>query len=303
MEKKDKNGFEEMVAIQVAIKGWPGRISLKPEDLGLEEKEIPEIFHLGNKKLYSQDWRSRFNTIHSRARNFLNDNSFPFVLEWVRAVPKRNLAKLMAGLDEIKAEYMALAQEFIGCYEEIKEEWAQKYPDLWPRLEPHYPTKQWLEHRFRFTVNIFDIKGAEVKPGSAPEIIAAYEQARQDLKERYDEMVEEAVVYLRKKVLEVVTNLGSRLKEGRIVRTDTLDSVRRVEGWFKDLNIFGDHQVEETLTKLRTAINGTDYEALKDNEPLKEELAKLADQVADAASKITDVTKVAGRYKRHIDLK
>ena len=42
-----------------------------------------------------------------------------------------------------------------------------------------------------------------------------------------------------------------------------------MEGWFKDLNIFGDVQVEEALTQLRSVLNGTDYEALKDNEALE----------------------------------
>jgi len=297
-----QNGFDEVVAIQLAIKGWPGRVSLSPEDLGLNPEDVPEIYHLGNKKLYSQEWRARFNLIHNRARNYLNDHSFPFVLEWVRAIPKRNLAKVMEGLEKLRAEYLALAQEFIDLYEAIKDEWRVRYPDLWPRLEPHYPTKGWLERRFRFTIHIFDVKGAEVKEGSAPEIIAAYEQARAELQERYEEMVEEAVIYLRKKVLEVVTNLSSRLKEGRLVRNDTLDSVRRVESWFSDLNIFGDRDVENTLKKLRAAVNGTDYEVLKDNEPLKNELAGLADQVAAAAGKLDDVGKVTGRYKRMVDL-
>ena len=146
------------------------------------------------------------------------------------------------------------------------------------------------------------MKGAEVKEGSAPEIIAAYEQARTDLQERYQEMVEEAVVYLRKKVLEVVTNLSGRLKEGRIVRNDTLESVRRVEGWFQDLNIFGDGQVEEALGQLRSVLNGTDYEALKDNEALKNQLAGLADQVAAVAGKLDDISVISGNYKRMIDL-
>jgi hypothetical protein len=141
-----------------------------------------------------------------------------------------------------------------------------------------------------------------VKEGSAPEIIATYDQARAELQERYQEMVEEAVVYLRKKVVETVQNLSSRLKDGRIVRNDTLESVRRVEDWFKDLNIFGDVQVEEALGKLRGALNGTDYEALKDNEPLKLQLANLADQVAAAAGKLDDVSAISGNYKRHIDL-
>jgi hypothetical protein len=91
-----------------------------------------------------------------------------------------------------------------------------------------------LKRRFDFYWTVFEIKGAEVQAGTAPEIIAAYEQARAELESRYQEMVEEAVIYLRKKVLETVQNLSARLKEGRLVRNDTLESVRRVEGWFKD---------------------------------------------------------------------
>ena len=85
-------------------------------------------------------------------------------------------------------------------------------------------------------------------------------------------------------------------------REELLESVRRVEDWFKDLNIFGDLQVEETLSQLRAAINGTDYEDLKDNEALKQQLAGLADQVAAVAGKLDDVSLISGHYKRHIDL-
>jgi uncharacterized protein involved in exopolysaccharide biosynthesis len=68
------------------------------------------------------------------------------------------------------------------------------------------------------------------------------------------------------------------------------------------LNIFGDVQVEEALTQLRAVLNGTDYEALKDNEALKQQLAGLADQVAAAAGKLDDVSVISGNYKRLIDL-
>jgi hypothetical protein len=220
----------------------------------------------------------------------------------VRAIPKRNLAKVVDRLEELKSEFLAKAQDFLAEYDAIREGWRAKYPDIWEHLAPHYPPRDYLKRRFDFFWTVFEIKGAEVKEGSAPEIIEAYEQARQDLQTRCQEMVEEAVVYLRKKVLETVQNLSSRLKEGRIVRNDTLESVRRVEGWFKDLNIFGDSDVETALTQLRAAINGTDYEALKDNETLKQQLAGLADQVAAAAGNLDDVSTISGNYKRLIDL-
>jgi len=297
-----RNGFEEMVAVQLNTRSWPGQAKLSAADLGLEESEVPEIFRLGSKRLYPDEWRQVFGQLGNRARSYLNDNSYPFVMEYVRAIPKRNLARVMKRLEELKTEYLTKADEFVTHYEAIKAEWRGKYPDIWDRLAPHYPTCSQLRRKFDFFWTVFEIRGAQVQEGSAPEIIAAYEQARTELQERYQEMVEEAVVYLRKKVVETVQNLSSRLKDGRIVRNDTLDSVRRVEDWFKDLNIFGDKQVEESLTQLRAAINGTDYEDLKDNEALKQQLAGLADQVAAAAGKLDDVSIISGHYKRHIDL-
>jgi hypothetical protein len=300
--KASSKGFEEMVAIQLNVRFWPGQAKLKPADLGLDPKEVPEIFHLGNKKLYPQEIRQEFGQLSNKARSYLNDHSYPFVMEYVRAIPKRNLARVVERLEELKVEFLAKAQDFLAEYDAIREGWRAKYPDIWEHLAPHYPPRDYLKRRFDFFWTVFEIKGAEAKEGSAPEIIEAYQRARQDLQERYEEMVEEAVVYLRKKVLEVVTNLSRRLKEGRIIRNDTLESVRRVEGWFKDLNIFGDVQVEEALGNLRASLNGTDYEALKDNESLKNELASLADQVAAVAGKLDDVSAISGNYKRLIDL-
>jgi len=70
----------------------------------------------------------------------------------------------------------------------------------------------------------------------------------------------------------------------------------------KDLNILGDVQVEDALTQLRAALNGTDVDALKDNEALKQQLADLSDQVAAVNGKLDDVSALSGNYKRMIDL-
>lgn len=294
--------FEGMVAIQLSIRFWLGQAKLRPQDLGLEPEQIPEIYRLGNKRLYPIEIRQRFEQLANRARNFLHENSYPFVVEYVRAIPKRNLLKIVTKLEELKKEFMDEAQNFLHEYENIRNDWQNRYSDIWKYLAPHYPPLDYLKRRFDFYWNVFEIKGASFEEANAPEIIEAYQRVREELQAKYEEMVEEAVIYLRKKVLEVVTNLSSRLKEGRIVRTDTLESVRKVESWFRDLNIFGDVQVEEALGRLRAALNGTDTEALKNNEFLKQELAALADQVAAAAGKLDDVSAISGNYKRMIDL-
>src|SRR5512143_3317317 len=106
-KKSDRNGFDGLVAIQLCTKSWPGIVNLTKEDLGMEQ--VPEFFHLGNKKLYPAEWRQAFNRKISEARRDLNLNTFDFVLEWVRCSPKNRLARTVEKLDRRIAEYQALA--------------------------------------------------------------------------------------------------------------------------------------------------------------------------------------------------
>lgn len=41
---RKSNGFEEMVAIQLAVRSWPGQAKLSAKDLGLKDGEVPAIF-------------------------------------------------------------------------------------------------------------------------------------------------------------------------------------------------------------------------------------------------------------------
>ena len=302
------NGLEGLVAIQLSIRFWPGFVKLRPQDLGLDPKRIdPNIIYLGNKKLYPKERRDLFANNCNRARYYLHDNSFAYAVDTVRAIPARNLPRVEARLAEFKAEHAGLVEEFLRDYDEIRSEWKrvvdEKHPGLWKLLEPHYPTPAVLRSKFSFTWRIFNIKAADTPAEtSTPEVIEAYENAKRRLQEDYEAMVEEAVVYLRNEVSKSVNNLAGRIRNGKIIKTGTLDNVRNVAAWFEDLNIFGDRNVAASLAKLRTALDGVDPEGLKSNEVLKKEIGGLAAEVAAQAANLEDVAGITGRYKRKIDL-
>ena len=48
-----------------------------------------------------------FSQLSSRARNYLNDNSYPFVVEYVWAISKRNLARVVERLEEKAQDFLA----------------------------------------------------------------------------------------------------------------------------------------------------------------------------------------------------
>ena len=208
--KKSDNGFDGLVAIQLCTKSWPGIVNLTPKDLGLEDKEVPEFYHLGNKKLYPAEWRQAFNRKVSEARRFLNDNTFDFVLEWVRCSPKGRMAKTIERLEQFKVEYLALADEFCEKYDSIREDWKAfcelKWPGSWEKMAPHYPANsQVLRRKFDMFWTITEIKAAEPPTKtSSQEILEAYSRAKAELESKCKEAVELAFLDYQKRILEVV---------------------------------------------------------------------------------------------------
>lgn len=305
--KSNGNGLEGFVAIQLSIRYWPGFVKLRAEDIGVDPEKMKEIVYLGNKKLYSAERRHKFESWSNKARYRLHDNSFAFVVDTVRGVPIRNLPRIEAELEEFKKVWdEELVAEFIRDYHLIREEWRLKVeeslPGLWEKLEPHYPSPAVLKRRFEFKWRVFNLKAAEPEETASQEVIEAYDRAKERLQAEYEEMVGDAVIYLRNEVTKTVNNLAGRLKEGKIIKNATLDAVRNIEAWFRDLNIFGDRDVAASLDKLKRALDGVDVETLKSNEDLKAEIAGLSAAVVAEAARLEDVSKVTGRYKRRIDL-
>ena len=148
--KSNGNGFEELVAIQLAVRSWPGQAKLSAEDWGSRKMKSRRSSGWATNAFTPEEWRQTFNQLAGKARSYLNDHSFPFVVEYVRAIPKRNLDKVVQRLEELKAEYLAKADEFVAHYEAIQDHWREKYADIWPRLAPHYPTKSQLRRKFDY---------------------------------------------------------------------------------------------------------------------------------------------------------
>ena len=213
----------------------------------------------------------------------------------------------MEKLDQRIAEYQALADEFCDKYDTIREEWQvyceERWPGSWKLMEPHYPSKAALRAKFDMNYVITEIKAAEPPTkATAPEIMAAYERANAELEARCKEVIEMAFLDYQKRIREVVTALSVSLKEGKVIRNDSLEKVRNLHDWAREMNIFGYKPLEQSLAELKAGLDGVDIKALKDNDALKGQLAGLADQVAAVAAQTEDVSTISGNYRWMIDL-
>ena len=160
-------------------------------------EQVPEFFHLGNKKLYPAEWRQAFNRKISEGRRVLNDNTYDFVLEWVRCSPgKGRLARTLESWPQGAERIIwPWPTSFCEKHDAIRDEWKafceSKHPGSWELMRPHYPPKEILRRKFDFFWTITEIKAAEPpSKTSAPEVLEAYQGAKAELEAKCKEAVE-----------------------------------------------------------------------------------------------------------------
>jgi len=288
-----------IVCMQVRTKKWPGQTKLKAEDIGLDEDDVAENVVLGHRKLYPDEWRTRFNSIHQKAVAFLNKNSLPFILDTVRAVPRMRIDKIVGGLAAFKNQYMNAVDEFLADVDNIRVKMLEDFPDTFKPED--IPERAKLREKFKMWWLIFEVKGPDTTQLEQDELISAYHQAQQEINEKLAQFVEESVILLRKKISQVVEGLRDKLTEGKIVKNTSLESVRSVHDWFKELNVFGDKSIDSALEKLKAALP-EDAAFFKGNKELQTKISELADEVAKKAADLDDLGEITGKYIRVVEV-
>lgn len=103
---------------------------MKPEDLNLKASDLPEDYYLGHVRLYPWAWHKAFSKLEGQARNWLDAHSYPYFIDGVGTIPKRNLAKVIAKIEDFNQEMQELAGEFIKLVPDFKGQWEKKYPAI-----------------------------------------------------------------------------------------------------------------------------------------------------------------------------
>lgn len=119
--------FMDGVLVDVDIRCWTGAKMLTAEDLGLEEKDVAEAYHLGKKMLVPDRIIAAFRKIDGQARVIVDNNSFRFPFGSARFVPKRRFAEIEAKLEEYKIEYNKLVDDLVTRWDEYRAEMVPIY--------------------------------------------------------------------------------------------------------------------------------------------------------------------------------
>lgn len=271
---KDINLFELGCLVQISIGMWSARKMLTKEDLrrvGVDPEGVPDgICNLGRKLLVPKEEIAKFTQIEQQARSYLANWSFQFGIGSAYFVPAPKLPEVQAKLDSLKEQYNQIADQFIGRFNELKSTIQSTHPEFWEKcLRHHYPkSASKLRDRFYFRFFVFRVAGlGETEEMSIEEAVAMHsavqERSRmlkQQMAEEVGKFVEQAVGTLRQETVKfcdlVMARVNGQALEGeeqpKKLTGRSLACFRKYVDWFRQMNLFGDDQIESMLDDFKS---------------------------------------------------
>jgi len=119
--------FTQGTLVDINIRVWRAQISLKAEEIGLRNEDIPTYYELGKKRLIPKNLLMKFFSLENTARSLLIKYSYSFAFGEARFVPKKCLL-------EFTNKFQLLQEQF----EELKKEFLSKYDTYRLQMRPHF---------------------------------------------------------------------------------------------------------------------------------------------------------------------
>lgn len=329
--------FERGVLIDLDVSWWAGQAKLRPQDLGIPSEDINlELFSLGRKRFIPKSWIGSFRKWEQKARWLIGTYTFQYKKLGGWFVPLTAVPFLVKNLEECKANFFEIVNEFGQEYPRIKEKMIQAYEDevdtIYKRLKTYtkkLPDINTFRKNFMAAVRNFYPKDPTVNfafswtffemtlPREAEKTVVSLkkklkkreeEQLKQrTLVQKYNDMfqrqvggfLDSVVKKLRSATVELVERVRNQITEGKV--TDSrLNRLREHIDRFKILNFMDDNEVGGALQRLNKELEHS-ADDFNTNQELEERLRGSLRRVVEVASRNeASVVKNAFGRKRKI---
>lgn len=188
-------------------------------------------------------------------------------------------------LDDHKAEFERLADNFIQVYPTLISAAAFQLGDLFDRDE--YPEPEAVAKKFRFQYTLMPL------PTSGDFRIDIGEQVKNELMQHYEAHFNERLNVAMRDVWgrlhECLSHMSERLasdEEGnrKVFHGTLLTNAREMVGLLRRLNVTNDPKLEEARRDLEAALTNADTESIKDSDYLREAVKNKVDAIINKYS-------------------
>lgn len=337
------NIFTDGILVDVSVSFWSGAKALNPEDLGFKNEDVNNgAYKLGNKMLVPREVIKKFRALDGKARHLVDINSFKFPIGNARFIPKKKFPTVLKKLKKIQNDYNRLTEELVANYNKYREEMIPIYKgaaekayflnqptekefsieteeedkthfinNFLMRISAYYPLAESLRSKFSLNWDVYEIALPQIEKGDADNI-ADKEDKRSFIEEEYKtqarekikNFVNEVVTVLRSETVSLCDRIVDNIQKGKVVRSQTLKSIRDFIENFEEMNFVGDTTIEEELNKLKSDfLDNYSNKQISNEVELQAELKRRLKIVSKKATDITDINSITGQYHRKLSFK
>jgi hypothetical protein len=311
----------EGVLLSVSVRYWRGCKKLRPEDLGLNPRNLSDrLISLGHKRLLPKDATAQLGLIEGRAHSLVEGNTFPFLNGLAHFVPNTKLADVTGKLKELEREFWAAKEAFIQKYAALREsaakEWlamAQKLVSDPERLvaavEASFPTMGQMDRFFGFDVQLFQIAAPErlgldtLALGDQEQLIRARQQAAQEAAQKIhadaEAFVADCVATLREQTATLCQEMLESINTCETgVHQKTLNRLIKFIDQFKSMNFVDDVEMALKLETVRKELLSRPAEEYRDSSKARNQLVSGLSQLRDVAKRLVtqDAAELVQRF-------
>jgi len=326
LDKDTINLFDVGCLFNLKIKMWSGRKMLTRADLvrvGYDPDKLPEeVVNLGRKLMVPKAELQALTQIEQRARKALERWSVPFGIANAHFVPASMLPTVEQQIKELKEEFFSKVDSFIARFDDLIEKVREAHPIFWEKcLKGNYPhDPKTLRQRFQFDWYTFKIAGmGSIEETSVEDIVAKQKvqteregELRRQMQAEVGEFVGEYVTSMRNETVRFCDLMAARINgkpfgdetDSKKLTPKSISCFRNYVDRFKQMNIFGDKEVETMLDEFRntfldSGVAPQDFESATVKTSISRALEAIRNK---AAAEGQSGSKFIGELKRKVIL-
>ena len=311
----------EGVLLSVSVRYWRGCKKLRPEDLGLNPRDLSDrLISLGHKRLLPKDATAQLALIEGRAHALVEGNTFPFLNGLAHFVPNTKLGEVTGKLKELEGEFWAAKEAFIQKYSSLRESAAKEWQAMAQKLvsdperlvasiEAAFPTVNQMDRFFGFDIQLFQIAAPErlgldtLALGDQEQLIKARQQAAQEAAQKIhadaEAFVADCVATLREQTAGLCQEMLESINTCETgVHQKTLNRLVKFIEQFKQMNFVNDEQMNQQLEAVRKELLTKSAEEYRDSTKARNQLVTGLSQLRDTAKRLAtqEATELVQRF-------
>lgn len=331
-----ENVFTHGNLVDLNIRMWTAERKLRPEDLGLDDVGIAEVFTLGRKKLIPGEVIKKMRYFDHQARTCLINHSFPFAFGGARFIPKKRFIDFVNEMEKIRAEFNEEADKVAANYAEYKLQVRSDYVkaaeeaykrvayfhegfsktrdefinEFLERVDKAYPSAEEIRSKYSLDYVVFQAALPDLTRASYEDIAEEDGKIRlledvykKSLYQKVNGFVDSTLASQRERASRVLSNFCDILSKGRVVRNSTYQVVSKMIEEYEKMDFVGD---DEFIGKLHAfkkyTIDRFTAKQVHNSVKLRQSIADQLKLLLDTACDKAVIDALAEAYRKKIGL-